>query len=691
MKDRSLTDHILKFRSVKAKILVLILPAVLLIIFFIVTVSILYARNMIMEQTHYGMNEQLNRINNGIQVRIAAHGKLPETFAKTAGELYKDLSIEQYQMIAKKNLESNPDTFALGIFFEPNRYNVKNKYVSVYAYRENMVIKTSDQYNDPNYDYPTQPWYTLAEGKNGVVFADAYYNLGMKAAMVTAAVPIYDQSNQRIGVTIGDINLSTIQKLFTETKVGKSGWAFLLDKNGTYLAGPAQDKIMKEKLQEDWDPALAKLGKTLLEKKTGALVQQDKNGLVDMYYQEVPGTHWILAIAIPDQELSAPINSLTLKLSLIGIAGIVLICGLILLFSGNITKHIGRINLISRYLSQGNFTHIIPVVTRDEFGKMAENFNGTTVLLREMLAKVSDHSIHVASTSGQLSESAEEMIKVFEHVSSAIQEVASGAETQVRGAEESARAMEELSIGIQKIAASSSVVSDTTQETSNRTLQGNEIILTAVRDMNHANHAVRETSVLIGKLKERSAEIGKIITVISEISAQTNLLALNAHIESARAGEHGRGFSVVAAEIRKLADQTTQFTQQIRSLIEETQGYTSEAVRSMKLGTDAVENGAGHVRQAGEAFDAILTDIRSIVVQSQEISAASEEMSAGSQQVTATVEELWRIALESSGNSQKVAAASEEQLAAMEEISSSSQSLSIAAQELQDLTAKFKV
>jgi methyl-accepting chemotaxis protein len=681
----------MKFKSVQAKTLFFILPVVFLIIIAIVTVSFLYARSSIVAQTQYGMDQQLGKINNAIQNRLTANSKLPETYGKTVGDQVQDLTMEQYRSIAKRNLESNPDTFALGVFFVPYAYEAKSKYVGVYAYREDGKITTTEQYSEPSYDYLNQHWYTIAVDQKEPVFSDPYYDPGLDLSMLTTAVPVYTKDNKFIGVATGDIILSTIQDMVKEAKVGKTGYAFLIDKNGTYLAGPDQDKIMKAKLQEDKDPALAEVGKTLLEKKTGNLVHKTKTGDVSMFYQEVPGAQWILATAIPNKELMAPVNSITTKLILIGIAGIVLIVGLIFLYSRNITQHIGRINLMSGHLSKGDFTHTIPVTTRDEFGQMAGNFNDTAVLLREMLAQVSEHAKQVADTSEQLSANAGQTSKVVETIAETVQDMAAGAETQVRGAEESARAMEELAIGIQRIAESSSAVSETTLKTADKTMQGNEIIQNAVRDMDHANKTVSETAALIGKLNESSEQIGKIIAVISGISTQTNLLALNANIEAARAGEHGRGFAVVAGEIRKLAEQTSQSADQIRALIEETQRFTSEAVRSMELGTAAVGRGTEHVRNAGEAFDAILADIRSVVDQFHDVTASSEEMSASSQQVTATVEELSRIAVDTSGYTQKVSGASEEQLAAMEEISASAASLSVMMQELQELTAKFKV
>jgi methyl-accepting chemotaxis protein len=412
---------------------------------------------------------------------------------------------------------------------------------------------------------------------------------------------------------------------------------------------------------------------------------------VNVYYAQIPETDWILAIALPDKELTQELDSLMFKVLIVSLIGIAFIVVLILFYSRNIAAQTKRVNIIAEHLARGDFTYSIPVKTQDEFGRMAENLNDTNEMLKGMISKVSEHTLHVASTSEQLTTSAEQTGTVAENIAELIQEVAIGAETQLIGAQESARAMEELSIGIQRIAESSSTLWDASQGTADKALQGNEIIQHAVRSMNEVNQTVGQTSSIMEKLKSRSLDIGNIIDVISAISTQTNLLSLNAAIEAARAGEHGRGFAVVASEIRKLSEQTKHSTEQVREIIGEIQGQTAAAVESVVTGTKAVENGTMHVHQAGEAFDAILADIRSMVNQIQEVSAASEQMSAGSEEVAATVEELSRISTEASNSSQSVAAASEQQLASMQEISASAQSLNNMVQELQDLLEQFKV
>lgn len=681
----------MQIRSIKAKTLLLIMPLLLVIVIGVSSVVILKSRSLLLEQTENSMKEQLANTNQSIQKRISSHGRVPETIARSIQGHFSKLSLEDYDSIFKNTLDVNKDTFGVGIYFEPNKYKDNTKYVSTYAYHDQNQITVTHDYSDPAYDYPSQEWYKVAVNQKETQFTDPFYDETTKSTMVTASVPVYDEKQRFIAVTTGDINLDTVQKIVSETQVGTSGWAFMLDKNGTYLAGPQTEKIMKERLQDDKDPILSALANTILKEGTGATSYNSSEGLIHVYFSKLEQTGWIVAVALPDQELNEKINDLMLQIVIVLIIGMVLIVVVIILYTRNLTAHTARVNRMAEHLAQGDFTYSIEVKSKDEFGKMAENLNYTSSLLSTMMAKVSEHSLHVASTSQELTATADQTSTVAEDIANTIQEVAMGAETQLLGTQESARSLEELANGIQRISESSAALYDASQNTSRQAEQGNEIIQQAVRDMNEANRSVSVTASHMDQLRARSVDIGNIINVISGISTQTNLLSLNAGIEAARAGEHGKGFAVVATEIRKLSEQTKLSAEKVREIIEVMQGETQAAAKSVEMGTKAVYSSTMLVEHAGETFTGIVTEILQIVNQIQEVSAVSEQMSAGSQQISATMEDLARISGEASDATQSVAAASEQQLASMEEVSNSAKSLSSMVQELQSLLEQFKI
>ncbi|MGM9945916.1 MAG: methyl-accepting chemotaxis protein, partial [Lysinibacillus sp.] len=240
-------------------------------------------------------------------------------------------------------------------------------------------------------------------------------------------------------------------------------------------------------------------------------------------------------------------------------------------------------------------------------------------------------------------------------------------------------------------ATATATVVEVSEETTKEAEEGNATIQQVVMQMNKINDSTNDSSTVIRNLEVRSTEIAKIIEVITNISDQTNLLALNAAIEAARAGEHGKGFAVVADEVRKLAEQSKGSADQIANLVREIQVDTEQAVKVMQNGMDDVAVGMTVVQQAGVGFKRIQQSIEQMTSQVQEISAVAQQMSASVEQVNSAMEQVAVKAKQSSKNAEDVAATSEEQLASMEEIASSSTALSKRAEELLAQIRQFKV
>ncbi|MFC5470307.1 methyl-accepting chemotaxis protein [Cohnella suwonensis] len=679
-------------KTIRMKTMLTILPLVLLTLIGVSMVSYLNSRTMIQDQIERTMAEQLNGTIQQLDNRFIAHGKTAEVFARTIENFASEFSLDQYDAMIGNALQSNGDTFGLGIFFEPDRHEAGKKYVSTYGYKDKDKIVFTQDYSAAEYDYLNQEWYkTGANASGATAYTAPYYDATTDVTMATAAVPAYNAKKQLLGVVTADIDLVTIQDIVEHTKVGSTGWALLLDRNNNYIASPERDKIMKLKVDQDPNPSFAALSDPLLRNASGQATYSDDKGLNHVYYKKIPQLEWTLLLVIPDKELNAPLHKLLKTLLIVSLIGIAVIIATIIIYSWFITQNIKKVKALSVTLAEGDFTQTLSSGSKDEFGQMAKQFNTMIQRIKEMLSEVSGHSLNVASTSEQLMASAEQTSKATEMITASMQEVAGGAETQVQSSEEAARAMGEMAEGIQKIAESASAVSESSLIVSNKTQQGNEIIQNTVKQMEFIRDSVDHSAHIFVTLDEQSQEIGKIIDVISGISAQTNLLALNAAIEAARAGEHGRGFAVVAGEVRKLAEQTLQAADQVSSMIGTIQSEMQRAVSSIQQGTREVHEGTKAVQLTGELFNDILTQMEQVADQVQEVSAASEQMSAGSEQVTATVEQLARIAQDASDNAQSVAAASEEQLASMEEITSSANSLSHLVQELHAMIGKFKI
>ncbi|MBU8880643.1 methyl-accepting chemotaxis protein [Bacillus sp. FJAT-29790] len=357
-----------------------------------------------------------------------------------------------------------------------------------------------------------------------------------------------------------------------------------------------------------------------------------------------------------------------------------------------ITIPIFSLEKVAGAIASGDLTQEdIKVKNRDELRNLAEAFNKMKMNLRDLIREVSLDVERVAVTSKELSSGAEQTSRATEQITIAIQEVALGSEKQVTNATEANQAVAEISNGMNQAAASIQSVADLTMIANDKATVGNTVVNKTVEQINLVQNSVSETGEVVNALGEKSGEIGRIVELITKIANQTNLLALNAAIEAARAGEHGRGFAVVADEVRMLAEQSGDAARQIRDIIQEVQAEAEKAVLSMNHGASIVEEGINMVHQTGEAFRDIVQSIEQVTAEAQEVSAIVEQVNSSSQNMVATMEGVANIAEKSAGNTQNVATSTEEQNALMEEIASSAEALSKMAQNLQEAISNFKV
>lgn len=392
------------------------------------------------------------------------------------------------------------------------------------------------------------------------------------------------------------------------------------------------------------------------------------------------------------QEIIDQIMSSFLTVFIIVIFSVMMIASLVvLIFTRKLKKRLEAINNALENAGEGNFTAVVVDNAGDELSDLAASYNDMKENLSSMIKMVMETSEQVASSSEELTAGAEQTSKATEQITEAIQQIANGSDNQTQSVEETARALEELALGISNIAETSTSISESGSIASDRAKQGGEFVLETAQQMNMIHSSVNETSDVIKLLNEKSKQIGDISKVITEIANQTNLLALNAAIEAARAGEHGKGFAVVADEVRKLAEQSQDSSSEISDLIKQIQSHMERSNGSMELVKQEVKNGLGIVTKTQDNFKEILQSMAEMGEQIDGMAATTQQMSASTQEVAATVTGVTTISKESSMHSQNVAASAEEQLASMEEVSAAANNLSTMAEGLQDTVSKFKI
>jgi len=371
---------------------------------------------------------------------------------------------------------------------------------------------------------------------------------------------------------------------------------------------------------------------------------------------------------------------------------LILLVGFALFIAKKITNPLQQMIVFCKELEEGDFRDKPGHLQRkDELGQLADALINMRNKLRNVLKQVNESAEQVAASAEELTASSEQSAQAVTQVATSINDVAQGAENQLAAVNKTTAVVEQMAKGISQAAGNSNQVAANSGKASEKAKKGNASLHKAVSQMGNITQTVSDSAKMVNQLGARSKEIGQIIDAITGIAGQTNLLALNAAIEAARAGEQGRGFSVVAEEVRKLAEQSQEAAGKIATLIGEIQGDTERAVVAMNQGTREVEVGTEVVNAAGKIFEEIAELVTEATVQMNGISLVMQQIASGSEQIVVAVENIDTLSKAAADESQNVSAATQEQSASMEEIASASQSLAKLAQELQTAVNHFRV
>ncbi|MEK4628396.1 methyl-accepting chemotaxis protein [Solibacillus sp. FSL R7-0682] len=389
------------------------------------------------------------------------------------------------------------------------------------------------------------------------------------------------------------------------------------------------------------------------------------------------------------------LNSITssdesnLRNVIINIGAIIILLVLGVLISLMITKPIEQLRVQLRKVQNGDFTVHGDYQSKDEIGALTQSFNETISSLNNDLQKVKSSSDHVENTSQELMANVEQSTAAAEHVVSSIQEISSGAEETKYRLEQNAIIIERVANGFTTIQQDFQAIDRLAQKSIAESKEGSVIVSKNVEQMKNIKLSVQQSNEVVQTLANQVGEVDEILKVIDWISGQTNLLALNAAIEAARAGEHGKGFAVVADEVRKLAEQSIQATKSVATILENIKKDTDESVQIMNVVIDEAESGLTITEKTAQKFQEILQNTLEVGPVMQKTTSSVNHIVKDFSIFTSSADTILTISMNNSKNSAMVSAASEQQAAAMEDMSQSSHNLTNVATELNGIVKKF--
>lgn len=706
-------------RKLQTKMLVFILVPTILFFIGLGTYISITVHTMTTKEAEASLETHGGLLAEEIGLELDKNMMALQTISQSFGGILENgsnLTRDDANTMLQELLTSNPNIHATWMFWEPNAFDGNDaEYVDASGHDSTgRYIPIWSQNSDgtfhfepvTDYDEPSDLWQDLKQVLNSgenTVFEPFIYEINNESVFITSLVSPVIVNGKAVGMTALDLELGTLDELVSQFSFYDTGFASLISNDGIVVSHKSTELIghnyfdnvaMGSISSTEEVKNAVQQGKPIRISGHSENLNNDVYRLFSPIFMEGVQTPWSALLVAPLDEVTKEAKAITTQIIISCIIILTILAFIIFFITRNITQVLSATVEYGQVMQKGDFTQNISerfIKRKDELGDLANIFASISDSMRNLISKVQDSAQLVEKSANAVDIQTNESTQAANEVTSAIEKVSQSAEMQMQSAEENAKAMGDMANGIQTVAHSATIVSDNSSHMIEQANAGQQVVQNAVQQMDTIHEGTNETKLVIEQLETEANKIQDIVSVITAISEQTNLLALNAAIEAARAGEAGKGFAVVADEVRKLADETNGSAADIQQLVSTIQADTVKAVLSMDQNEIGVNEGIKRMQEVESAFKQIITSVELIVKEAIELSAVAEEMSAGSEEIAATSDQMANSAEAEFEQTHQVAAAAEQQLASMEEIATSSATLKTLSEELNTALSLFKV
>ncbi len=642
--------------GLKGKMLLVIISLLIISFAAVAVVGYFETRSSIIKQSDQQLITKTDYMREKINNFFAQRQVILENEISFQSDILEKASGEKIAE-AKRNINEN----LASVFSKLN-----NKYgiIDIYTGFPDGTVECGSGWipDDPAWKANERPWYTAAVKADGkLVYTDIYIDSHTKKLIVTLSQAIKRKDTGEYAVAAIDIELTQLTDLFLKEKIGETGYPFLLDKDGRFVIHPEyhynEDVEKADTIFKISSGSLKEIGKQLLSETTG-IIKGKLDGQSKLYYSEfLNDTGFYLVSTLTEEDFTKDLNNLMLVVAIIVLASMAFFIVFIILFIGRITKVIKSIAAGMKEMAAGNLNFSIKKFNRkDELGDLSNSMEIMHKSVKDIMLSISDEANNVNFALNITNESISELTRQLEDASSTVEELSAGIEETASSTQEINATSQDIENAVARIADKATEGALSASEISNKAVQLKETSMTLQTEANETRLAIKKA---MDEALRKISDVEKIKTLsdaILQISSQTNLLALNASIESARAGEAGKGFSVVADEIRKLAEDSkstvTEIQSTINSVFEAVDNLTAISKDTLSyIETKVVESYKESVN-VGENYDKDASFVKALV---GDLSNTSKDLFTSIKTVTEAINEISKASNEGAEGANNIA------------------------------------